>query len=69
MPCTGCSKAVGQALDKTPNVIKRNINIQTQRVEVWTTLPYDDVLATIKKTGKEVIDGKELPALPEDVTA
>jgi len=31
-------------------------------------LPYDDVLATIKKTGKEVVDGKELPVLPEDVT-
>jgi len=68
MSCTGCSGAVGRALDKTPGVIKRNIDIRTQIVEVLTTLPYDDVLATIKKTGKEVVDGKELPVLPEDVT-
>jgi copper chaperone len=30
------------------------VNLDSQEVVVKGTMPYDDVLATIKKTGKEV---------------
>jgi len=68
MSCSGCSGAVGRALDKIPEVRKRKIDLQTQLVDVWTTLPYDNVFAAIKKTGKEVVEGKVLPVLPGDLT-
>ena len=31
-----------------------NVSLETQEVIVKGTIPYDDVLAKIKKTGKEV---------------
>jgi len=68
MSCGGCSGAVGRALDKIPEVVKSKIDLPTQQVGVWTTLPYDDVLAAIKKTGKEVKEGNVLPVLPDDLT-
>ena len=48
------SFCIVSSIIRITGVIKRNIDIQTQIVEVMTTLPYDDVFATIKKTGKEV---------------
>jgi len=54
MPCSGCSGAVGRALMGIPEVRQHTINLQEKKVEVWCTLPYDDILAAIKKTGKKV---------------
>ena len=33
---------------------KSVVSLQDQLVDVWGTIPYDAVLAIIKKTGKEV---------------
>jgi len=40
--------------DLSDSVSEYNVNLDTQEVIVKGTLPYDDVLGTIKKTGKEV---------------
>jgi len=70
MSCGGCSGAVERALGKIPasEIIKYTVNLQTKLVDVWCTIPYDDVLAVIKDTKKEVVDGKVLPVLPGDLT-
>lgn len=43
-----------------PGVSKYEASLETQTVDVYTTLPYDTVLEKIKKTGKEVISGEEV---------
>ncbi|KAF8956555.1 copper ion chaperone, partial [Flammula alnicola] len=58
MTCSGCSGAVTRVLEKAKadggRVTSYDVNLETQEVLVKGTLPYDDVLARIKKTGKEV---------------
>ncbi len=64
MTCGGCSKAVNAILSKTEGnincyfiVIKGVSNIQidlaTQLVTVESTIPAEDVLKAIQKTGKK----------------
>ncbi|PPQ83342.1 hypothetical protein CVT25_003981 [Psilocybe cyanescens] len=59
MTCSGCSGAVTRVLEKAKadGVSSYIVNLETQEVIVKGTLPYDDVLARIKKTGKEVRSG------------
>ncbi|KDR81641.1 hypothetical protein GALMADRAFT_239714 [Galerina marginata CBS 339.88] len=59
MTCSGCSGAVTRVLEKAKadGVTSYKVDLETQEVLVNATLPYDDVLARIKKTGKEVRSG------------
>ncbi|KAG6879979.1 hypothetical protein C0992_008572 [Termitomyces sp. T32_za158] len=57
MTCSGCSGAVSRVLDKakgTGDVSDYSVSLETQEVRVTSRLPYDDILAKIQKTGKEV---------------
>ncbi|GAA5820240.1 hypothetical protein JCM11251_005539 [Rhodosporidiobolus azoricus] len=58
MTCSGCSGAVDRVLKKTEGVSSHTISLDTQTVLVHASIPYDDVLARIKKTGKEVLAGE-----------
>ncbi|KAJ6630837.1 copper chaperone taha [Mycena sp. CBHHK59/15] len=62
MTCSGCSGAVTRVLEKArpEGVSDFTVNLETQEVLVTGTIPYDDVLAKIKKTGKEVRSGETL---------
>ncbi|THH11575.1 hypothetical protein EW146_g7991 [Bondarzewia mesenterica] len=60
MTCTGCSGAVERVLKKSEGISSYEISLEKQEVLVKGTIPYDDLLATIKKTGKEVRSGKTL---------
>ncbi|RDB21079.1 Metal homeostasis factor ATX1 [Hypsizygus marmoreus] len=59
MTCSGCSGAVTRVLEKArpDGVSDFTVDLATQEVVVKATLPYDDILARIKKTGKEVRSG------------
>ncbi|KAN0113911.1 copper chaperone taha [Russula decolorans] len=65
MTCGGCSGAVTRALkkaqEKGPGIASYDVNLEKQEVLVSGTIPYDDVLAVISKTGKEVRSGKVVP--------
>ncbi|TFK29970.1 hypothetical protein FA15DRAFT_651534 [Coprinopsis marcescibilis] len=56
MTCGGCSGAVTRVLEKAKadGVSSFDVSLEKQEVIVKGSLPYDDVLARIKKTGKEV---------------
>ncbi|XP_028140739.1 uncharacterized protein LOC114334833 [Diabrotica virgifera virgifera] len=56
MTCGGCSGAVERALNKHvgKGVEEVSISLESQSVKVKSTLPANDVLEIIKKTGKEV---------------
>ncbi|KAF9264656.1 hypothetical protein L218DRAFT_957877 [Marasmius fiardii PR-910] len=60
MTCSGCSGAVTRVLEraKADGVAEFTVNLETQQVTVKATMPYDEVLARIKKTGKEVRSGE-----------
>ncbi|SJL00429.1 uncharacterized protein ARMOST_03742 [Armillaria ostoyae] len=60
MTCTGCSGAVTRVLEKAKldGVNDYSVNLDTQEVIVKGSIPYEDVLARIKKTGKEVRSGE-----------
>ncbi|KAI0000181.1 hypothetical protein BJV74DRAFT_822078 [Russula compacta] len=62
MTCGGCTGAVTRALDKAKTnglgISSFEVKLETQEVQVNGTVPYDDVLAVIKKTGKEVRSGE-----------
>lgn len=59
MACSGCSNAINKVLTRSePDVSKIAISLESQTVDVQTTLPYDTILEKIKKTGKEVEMGK-----------
>ncbi|GAA5937506.1 hypothetical protein JCM3775_001248 [Rhodotorula graminis] len=62
MTCGGCSGAIERVLKKTEGVSSYDVSLDTQQVIVKTTVPYDDILAKIKKTGKEVISGEVVVA-------
>lgn len=56
MACSGCSNAVNRALSRLEGVEKIDISLEKQQVVVESTLPREEVLAAIKKTGKTVKD-------------
>ncbi|KAJ5129222.1 Heavy metal-associated domain HMA [Penicillium bovifimosum] len=60
MTCGGCSGAVERVLKKLQGVKSFDVSLETQTATVTTEsdLPYDTVLATIKKTGKTVTSGE-----------
>ncbi|KAH7341137.1 hypothetical protein B0J17DRAFT_716289 [Rhizoctonia solani] len=64
MTCGGCSGAITRVLTKAKeagDVSSFDVSLEKQEVLVTGKLPYDDVLAKIKKTGKEVKSGETLP--------
>ncbi|QRV99844.1 copper chaperone [Ceratobasidium sp. AG-Ba] len=60
MTCGGCSGAVTRVLEKAKGngVSDFEVSLEKQEVIVKGTMPYDDVLAKIKKTGKTVNSGE-----------
>ncbi|ORZ07649.1 copper chaperone [Absidia repens] len=60
MSCSGCSGAVERALGKLQGVDKIDVSLEDQTVKVDSSLPLDDVLAAIRKTGKNVTSSKEI---------
>ncbi|EEB97437.1 hypothetical protein MPER_03246, partial [Moniliophthora perniciosa FA553] len=60
MTCSGCSGAVTRVLEraKSDGVSEYTVNLESQEVIVKGTIPYEDVLERIKKTGKEVRSGE-----------
>lgn len=53
MTCEGCVNSVQNVLNKKAGVNDINVNLDNKMVSVKTTLSSDEVLQTIKKTGKE----------------
>ncbi|KAJ5138075.1 uncharacterized protein N7443_009639 [Penicillium atrosanguineum] len=60
MSCGGCSGAVERVLKRLEGVKSFDVNLESQTalVTAESTVPYDTVLATIKKTGKQVNSGE-----------
>ncbi|GAA6022437.1 hypothetical protein JCM11491_005507 [Sporobolomyces phaffii] len=59
MTCGGCSGAIDRVLKKTEGINSYDVSLETQEVIVRTrAVSYEDVLAKIKKTGKEVRSGE-----------
>ncbi|GMM27524.1 copper metallochaperone [Martiniozyma asiatica (nom. inval.)] len=59
MSCSGCSNAVTRALSKLEGLDAVDVSLEKQEVNVATSsVDYDTVLEKIKKTGKQVLDGK-----------
>ncbi|KAF8798052.1 hypothetical protein BYT27DRAFT_7069992, partial [Phlegmacium glaucopus] len=56
MTCGGCSGAITRVLEKAKaeGVSSFTVDLGTQEVIVKGSIAYEDVLAKIKKTGKEV---------------
>lgn len=54
MSCEGCSGAVTRALQKNECVTNIVCSIPEQKVTVESTLPQQEVLEIIQKTGKPV---------------
>lgn len=52
MTCEGCSNAVTNVLNKKEGVTGVQIDLEGKKVFVTTTLPSEEVLQVIKKTGK-----------------
>ncbi|KAG9046738.1 Cytosolic copper metallochaperone [Tulasnella sp. UAMH 9824] len=67
MTCAGCSGAVNRALKKAQDsdpdqklISEYSVDLPNETVLVTGTIPYDDLLEKIKKTGKEVRSGETL---------
>ncbi|KAL4930035.1 copper metallochaperone ATX1 [Aspergillus undulatus] len=60
MSCGGCSGAVERVLKKLDGVKSFDVSLDSQTASVVTdaSVPYETVLATIKKTGKTVNTGE-----------
>ncbi|THC98206.1 hypothetical protein EYZ11_002288 [Aspergillus tanneri] len=60
MSCSGCSGAVERVLKKLDGVKSYDVSLESQTATVTTetSLAYETVLATIKKTGKAVTGGE-----------
>ncbi|KAL3420560.1 iron copper transporter [Phlyctema vagabunda] len=60
MSCGGCSGAVDRVLKKLDGVKSYEVSLESQTATVVAedSLPYEKVLATIKKTGKKVNSGE-----------
>ncbi|KAK0083523.1 hypothetical protein PV325_008659 [Microctonus aethiopoides] len=54
MTCQGCSNAVERVLGKKAGVENFKINLEEKKVFVTSTLSPEEVLESIKKTGKTV---------------
>ncbi|KAF9052663.1 copper ion chaperone, partial [Panaeolus papilionaceus] len=58
MTCNGCSGAITRVLEKAKTngdgVSSFEVSLDKQEVLVTGSIPYDDLLTKIKKTGKEV---------------
>ncbi|XP_011876153.1 PREDICTED: copper transport protein ATOX1 [Vollenhovia emeryi] len=52
MTCDGCSNAVRNVLGKKTGIDDVEINLPEKKVLVTTALSSDEILATLKKTGK-----------------
>ncbi|XP_055706037.1 copper transport protein ATOX1 [Phlebotomus papatasi] len=52
MTCEGCSGAVKRVLGKLDQIEDVNIDLPSKTVLVTSTLPSEQLLETIKKTGK-----------------
>ncbi|KAM0737405.1 Copper transport protein ATOX1 [Formica fusca] len=52
MTCEGCSTAVQNVLKKKAGVDNIKIDLPEKKVSVTTALDSDEILETIKKTGK-----------------
>ncbi|CAE6535855.1 unnamed protein product [Rhizoctonia solani] len=66
MTCGGCSGAVERVLKRAKDsgeVSSYDVSLDKQEVLVTGKATYDDVLAKIKKTGKEVKSGETLPPI------
>ncbi|XP_021712632.1 LOW QUALITY PROTEIN: copper transport protein ATOX1-like [Aedes aegypti] len=54
MTCTGCAGAVERVLGKLKEKVEKvDIDLENKKVFVTSTLSSDELLETIKKTGKE----------------
>ncbi|XP_058461732.1 copper transport protein ATOX1 [Malaya genurostris] len=54
MTCTGCSGAVERVLGKLKDKVEKvDIDLDNKKVFVTSTLSSNELLETIKKTGKE----------------
>ncbi len=53
MTCEGCARAVRNMLGKVQGVQDIQIDVPTKKVTVTGSASTDDMLAAIKKTGKE----------------
>ncbi|GAA5880249.1 hypothetical protein JCM16303_003865 [Sporobolomyces ruberrimus] len=68
MTCEGCSGAIERVLKKLEGVNSYDVSLETQEVIVRTRdVGYADVLAKIKKTGKEVKSGEIVGMGPQAV--
>ncbi|GAA5999479.1 hypothetical protein JCM5350_006657 [Sporobolomyces pararoseus] len=68
MTCEGCSGAIDRVLKKTDGINSYEVSLDTQEVIVRTReISYEDVLAKIKKTGKEVKSGEIVGGGPQPV--
>ncbi|ORX98395.1 hypothetical protein K493DRAFT_313645 [Basidiobolus meristosporus CBS 931.73] len=54
MTCSGCTGAVNRVLNKLSGVEKVDISLEEQLVVVQGTASQEDIMNTIKKTGKTV---------------
>ncbi|CAH1266928.1 ATOX1 [Branchiostoma lanceolatum] len=52
MTCEGCSGAVNRVLGKKEGVEKFDVDLPGKKVFVTTSLTSDEILETLKKTGK-----------------
>ncbi|VDO35398.1 unnamed protein product [Haemonchus placei] len=55
MTCDGCANAARRVLGKLGDKVSIDeVNVEKKKVVVTTDLPANDILETLKKTGKEV---------------
>ncbi|XP_011494286.1 PREDICTED: copper transport protein ATOX1 [Ceratosolen solmsi marchali] len=52
MTCEGCSNAVQRVLGKVSDISKLTIDLPSKKVFVTTNLDHNQILESIKKTGK-----------------
>lgn len=52
MTCGGCATAVEKVLSKKAGITDVKIDLEAKKVHVTSALSSDEVLETIKKTGK-----------------
>ncbi|XP_034935322.1 copper transport protein ATOX1 [Chelonus insularis] len=54
MTCEGCSNAVERVLGKKTGIDNIKIDLPNKKVFVTSSLPKEEILETLKKTGKNV---------------
>ncbi|KAL2815440.1 hypothetical protein BDW59DRAFT_153860 [Aspergillus cavernicola] len=60
MSCGGCSGAIERVLKRLDGIKSFDVSLESQTASIVaeSALPYETVLATIKKTGKTVNSGE-----------